>query len=273
MPLSQKEKAELFRAQHTAEKLLVLTNIWDPLSAKLIAALGYPSLATASVAMALANGYPDGEHIPYTLLIEQIKRITTSVDLPVSVDLERGFAEDVSQLKDNIKMLLDAGAIGLNIEDSAGHGKVMTPVAEQCRKIEAIREAGIQYGVPVMINARTDFFFQPAQSDTLSLVIERARAYQLAGADCFYPIMISSYHDIAALQEAVDIPLNILLFGPVRDMKELEGLGVSRISVGPGLMKVALSKMKNACEGLLNYQSDEFFEEGQLSFEFMMGLI
>jgi 2-methylisocitrate lyase-like PEP mutase family enzyme len=273
MSLSQKEKAELFRAQHAAEKLLVLANVWDPLSAKLIAALGYPSLATASVAIALANGYRDGENIPYTLLTELIGRITSSVDQPVSVDLERGFAQTIPQLKDNIKMLLDAGAIGLNIEDSADHGHTMIPVAEQCRKIEAIREVGMQYDIPLVINARTDLFFQPAQSNTLSLAIERANAYEKAGADCFYPIMISSYQAITTLKEAVNIPLNVVLAGPVRDMKELERLGVSRISVGPGLMKAVLSKMKSVSEGLLNYQSDELMEEGKMSFEFMLGLV
>jgi 2-methylisocitrate lyase-like PEP mutase family enzyme len=273
MSLSQKEKALLFRAQHSAEKLLILANVWDPLGAKLMAAIGYPSLATASVPIALANGYPDGQHIPYTLLMELISKITSSVDLPVSVDLERGFAEDINQLKDNIKKLLDAGAIGLNIEDSPDHGKTMIPVAEQCRKIEAIREAGIEYGVPLVINARTDLFFQPAQDNTLSQVIERGKAYQTAGADCFYPMMMSSYHDIAAVKEALDIPLNILLFGPIRDLKQLEALGISRISVGPGLMKAALSKMKSACEGLLNYDAEEFLEEGKMSFEFMLGLV
>lgn len=271
--MTQKEKAELFRQQHTAEKLLILPNIWDTLSAKLVASLGYSSLATASIAMALIEGYPDGEHIPYKRLLESITRITTAVDLPVSVDLERGYADNNAQLKDNIKMLLDAGAVGLNIEDSEDHGKTMIPVYEQCLKIEAIREVGIQYDIPVVINARTDLFFQPAQSNTMDLVVERANAYQAAGADCVYPIMIHSCSEIVQLLERVNVPINVLLYGSIRDLNELQELGVSRVSVGPGLMMLALSQIKKAAEGLLNYHSDEFFKDDRISFEVMNKLV
>jgi 2-methylisocitrate lyase-like PEP mutase family enzyme len=273
MSLTQKEKAELFRHQHTAEKLLVLPNIWDTLSAKLIAAAGFPSLATASIGMALANGYPDGEHIPFERLTLIISNITSSVDLPVSVDLERGFSENLSQLKDNIKKLLDAGAIGLNIEDGINHGKEITSVAEQCLKIQAIREAGIQYGVPVVINARTDLFFQPHQSDTLDKVIERAKAYHSAGADCFYPILINNYSQLARLIEEVEIPVNVILYGLIRDLRKLENLGVARVSIGPALITQAITKMKNIAEGLLNYSSDELFAQEPVSFDFLSKLI
>ena len=273
MSLTQKEKADLFRQQHLAAQLLILPNIWDPLSAKLIASLGYQSLATASVATNLIEGFPDGEHIPYKKLMENVLHITAAVDLPVSVDLESGFADNIAQLKDNIKMLLDAGAIGLNIEDSHDHGKMMTPIHEQCLKIEAIREVGIEYNVPIVINARTDLFFQPVQKDTINLAVERAKAYQLAGADCVYPIIIPGYHEIAQLLEKVDVPINILLYGQIRDLKELESLGVSRVSVGPGLLKLALSQMKQAAEGLRNYSTVEFFKEGQISSEMMSNLV
>src|SRR5204862_423374 len=115
--------------------------VWDNLSAKLILTTGFKSLATASVGMAIANGYPDGEFIPYDRLLEIVSGIVKATDLPVSVDLERGFSENIPQLKDNIKKLLDTGVVGLNIVDGIDHGKQITPIAEQCLKIEAIREA------------------------------------------------------------------------------------------------------------------------------------
>jgi 2-methylisocitrate lyase-like PEP mutase family enzyme len=146
-------------------------------------------------------------------------------------------------------------------------------MAEQCLKIEAIREAGIQYGVPVVINARTDLFFQPSQTDTLDRVIERAKAYQSAGADCFYPILIGNYPDIARLVEEVTIPVNVVLFGPIRDLRKLEDLGVARVSIGPGLMMQAITKMKNTAEGLLNYDSNELFAQEAVSFEYLSKLI
>jgi 2-methylisocitrate lyase-like PEP mutase family enzyme len=269
----QKEKAGLFLQQHTAKELLILPNVWDNLSAKLISNTGFKSLATASAGIALANGYPDGEFIPYHRLMEIVSGMTKAVDLPVSVDLERGFSENIPQLKDNIKKLLDTGAVGLNIEDGIDHGKDITPITEQCLKIEAIRETGIQYGVPIVINARTDFYFQGAAVDTIEKVIARANAYRSAGADCFYPILINNYEAIAKLTEAVDIPVNVVLYGLVRNLKELESLGVSRVSVGPGLLLLAIAKMKKAAEALLQYNSDEFFNEEPVSFEFRGKLI
>ncbi|MEN0057188.1 MAG: isocitrate lyase/phosphoenolpyruvate mutase family protein [Mucilaginibacter sp.] len=273
MSLTQKEKAELFLQQHTADKLLILPNVWDTLSAKLVSTVGFPSLATASIGMALANGYPDGEHIPFKHLTSVVSGITASVDLPVSVDLERGFSENLSELKDNVKKLLDAGAVGLNIEDGVDHGKEITPIAEQCLKIEAIREAGIQYGVPVVINARTDLFFQPQQNDTIDKVIERAKAYRSAGADCFFPILISNYLHIARLVEEADIPVSVILFGMIRDLRKLENLGVARVSVGPALIIQAITKMKNIAEGLLDYNSDELFAQQGVPFEYLSNLI
>jgi 2-methylisocitrate lyase-like PEP mutase family enzyme len=273
MSLSQKEKAEIFNQQHTADKMLVLPNVWDKLSAKLVSVAGFPSLATASIGMALANGYPDGEHIPFDQLMSIVSGITSAVHLPVSVDLERGYSENLSELKDNIKKLLDAGAIGLNIEDGINHGQEITPVAGQCLKIEAIREAGIQYGVPVVINARTDLYFRPSQTDTLDLVIERAKAYHSAGADCFYPILIGDYLDIGRLVEEVEIPVNVILYGLIRDLRKLEDLGVARVSIGPGLIMQAITKMKNTVEGLLNYDSNELFAQEPVSFEYLSKLI
>ncbi len=273
MAFSQKEKAELFRAQHTEEKLLILPNVWDALTAKLITAIGYPSLATASVATAIANGYADGEHIPYDKMMQIVGNITQASDLPVTVDLERGFAEDINHLKDNVKRLLDAGAVGLNVEDSLDHGKEMTAIAVQCKKIEAIREVGIQYDIPLVIKARTDYFFQPIQDNTLELVMERGQAYANAGANCFYPILVSDYDMIEKILDTVKLPLNVTMFGPINDLKRLEDMGVSRVTVGPGLFMLAINKMKMAAEGLLNYNADEFYSQGQLSFEFMAKLV
>lgn len=273
MPQTQIEKAELFRAQHHAEKILLLPNIWDTLSAKLISTLGYPSLATASVSMSLVNGYADGENMPYKVLIEKVKLIVESVDLPVTVDIERGYAESINQLKDNIKLLIDSGAVGLNIEDGLDHGKVILPINEQCRRIEAIRETAIISNVPIVINARTDLFMKPQKGDELKLAVERANAYEAAGADCFYPILINNYDDISRLLEQIKIPVNVVLMPLIGDLKKLEIIGVKRVSVGPALLKLALSSIKNAAEELLNYNPKEFFDPRQISYEVMNNLV
>src|SRR5436305_10887880 len=111
----QQHKANLFHAEHDKGKLLLLPNIWDVYSAKLVANAGFTSLATASVSLSAIHNYQDGEHIPFSLLVNAVKQITTAVDLPITVDMEHGFASTLNELQDNIVQLLDAGAVGINI--------------------------------------------------------------------------------------------------------------------------------------------------------------
>jgi 2-methylisocitrate lyase-like PEP mutase family enzyme len=272
--IAQAEKAELFRKQHQNDKMLILPNCWDALSARLIEAVGFPSVATASVATALVNGYADGEKIPFQVLLKQVREITTAVNVPVSVDLERGFAEDLEKLKENIKALIDNGAIGLNIEDGLSDGKGLVNLDQQCRIIATIRETGIQCGVPIVINARTDLFLQnKTDSNLIPEAIRRITKFKDAGADCAYPIFINSYETIETLVQETRFPLNILLLKPVGDLARLEKLGVARVSVGPGLIKAALTKIKNSAAGLMHYNSEEFFREDFISNDFLKTLI
>jgi 2-methylisocitrate lyase-like PEP mutase family enzyme len=271
---AQAEKAELFRKQHQNDKMLILPNCWDALSARLIEAVGFPSVATASVATALINGYADGEKIPFQVLLKQIREITTAVNVPVSVDLERGFAEDLEKLKENIKALIDNGAIGLNIEDGLSDGKGLVNLDQQSRIIATIRETGIQCGVPIVINARTDLFLQSkTDSYLIPEAIRRITKFKDAGADCAYPIFINSYETIETLVQETGFPLNILLLKPVSDLARLEKLGVARVSVGPGLIKAALTKIKNSAAGLMRYNAEEFFKEDFISNDFLKTLI
>src|SRR5690349_8402747 len=141
--MTQSTKAEHFRQQHHEKNLLLLPNVWDTLSARLITSTGFKSLATASFSLAASNGYPDGEQIPFNKLLNVVSEIVAAVDVPVSVDFERGYANDIPSLADNINRLLDAGAIGINIEDRTADGK-LTSIEEQCKKLETIRETGIK---------------------------------------------------------------------------------------------------------------------------------
>lgn len=267
----QIQKANSFREQHLVDRLLLLPNVWDSFSAKLIAALGFPSLATASAAMALANGYRDGEHIPFKQMLDHVRQIVAAVDIPVTVDFERGFTDDISKLKENVGLLLETGAIGINIEDGKGDG--LMSIDEQCKKIEAIREVAEQYNVPVLINARTDVYLQSDKKNRIERVVERAIAYRMAGADCLYPILIDNYAAIARLREMTTIPLNVFLLESIGDLRQLETIGVSRLSVGPAMLNAVITKMKNLAEGLLNYQTHEFFSQEMVSNEFLNKLL
>jgi len=269
----QAAKAEQFRAQHLAEKLLVLPNIWDALGAKLIKQVGFLSVATASVATALSNGYLDGEKIPFPELLNIVSKISSAVDLPLTVDIERGFADTQDQLKDNIRLLIDNGAIGINIEDSLPDHKGLTSIENQCRKIEAIREMGIQCGVPIVINARTDIFLLKIEENAMAQAIERARSFKAAGADCVYPILINRYDDIAHFVQEVEMPMNVLLLKPISDLQHLEKIGVARVTLGPFFLNHALTAMKVVAEGLIKYDSSAFFGRDLLSREYLDQLI
>ena len=271
--MNQSEKAEDFRRQHRENKLLLLPNVWDTLTARLVASAGFRSLATASFSVAAANGYEDGEKIPFHNSVKVVTEIANAVDVPVSVDFERGYGNDLASLADNVRQLLDAGVIGINIEDRASTGKDLLPVNEQCKKLETIREAGIKYGVNIFINARTDAYLLKTSNNFMDDVIERGKAYQNAGADCFYPILIDNYQDIERVLAAISIPMNVMLMSQVGDLKKLEDIGVKRVSLGPGSLRYVLTKLRNMVVNLANYDTTDFFSEELISNNGIMSLI
>src|SRR5882757_6609380 len=134
--ISQKEKAELFHRLHHAGEMLVFPNIWDPLGAALLEGLGYPAIATASAAIAYSNGYDDGENIPFADLLSLLKRITNAVNIPVTADIETGYASNNDELKQNIELLLETGIVGINFEDSDKMTNKLLPIEIQCEKIK-----------------------------------------------------------------------------------------------------------------------------------------
>jgi 2-methylisocitrate lyase-like PEP mutase family enzyme len=273
MQPSQAEKAANFRAQHHSGRLLVLPNIWDPLGARLMEELGYPSVATASVATGMSNGYKDGEKIPFADLLKLVRRITSVLTIPVTVDIERGYAGSIIQLKDNIHLLIEQGAVGINIEDSQPDHQDLIKMEDQCRKIEAVRETGIGLGVPIVINARIDCFVIANKENAVDKAIERAKEYKKAGADCVYPILINSYEHISKFLEAVETPTNVNLLKPIGDLKKLEKMGVARVSVGPQLLYHVLSAMKQIGEELKQYDTTSFFSRDFLPRDFMDRLV
>ena len=242
------------------------------MGARLMEITGFPSVATASVSVAISNGFADGENIPFHQLLMVVRKISEAVDLPVTVDMERGYAETIPQLKENIRLLIEHGAVGINLEDSLADHKSLCNIDEQCRKIEAVRETGIQYGVPIVINARTDCFFLKI-ADAFTHAVQRAGAYKSAGADCVYPILMNNYEEISQFISAVNMPVNVVLLKPVSDLRRLEEIGVARVSVGPQLLNHVLSTMKQLAEGLLHYDTTAFFSRELLPREFLDRLV
>lgn len=244
---SQGELADLFGALHLSDTPLVLPNVWDTLTAAMVADAGFPAIATASAAVALSRGFDDGEQIPFEELIELVSRISAVVEVPVSVDFERGYGDTARDVRENTARLIRAGAVGVNIEDSVDH-EAMRPVDEQCERIAAIRAAGEELAVPIFINARTDVFMMGGESPTTA--VSRLRAYVEAGADGVYPIICEDLGILEKIHGATERPINVFLRPSTPPVASLKEVGVGRISMGPGLLSIAAGATKSALERL-----------------------
>lgn len=254
---SQSEKADLLKKLHHSGKMLVLPNIWDAAGAVLLEKLGYPAVATASAAIAAAHGYEDGERIPFDLLVAIVAQIVKSVNVPVTVDMEAGYAADSETLKSNIRRLIAAGVAGINIEDTDVLTREMLPVEEQAEKLKLIGRVADRENTRLYINARTDVFLVKLhlpEDQKLALAIERGRAYVEAGADGIYPIFATEEETIKTLVNALKVPVNVLAKGGVPDLDVLQKLGVARVSFGPNVHRAMLLSMeallKNVKESL-----------------------
>ncbi len=269
-------KANCFKQLHHNGRLLVLPNIWDPLGALLLESLGYPAVATASAAIAFANGYPDGEKIPFDDLLPILQRIVRCVKIPVTADIESGYAENKILLKENIKKLIDVGIVGINLEDSAPDAKIIIPVDAQCAKISLVKETTIAMGSALFINARTDVYLKEnalSENEKRSATIQRGKAYREAGADGFYPIFLKNKEDIEAIIQEVALPVNLLLLPGIPGFDTLKTMGVSRLSLGPGFLKTSVNALKSIAEKLLQEEGMYVLAKNPVTTDYLKNLI
>lgn len=247
---TQKEKADRFRDLHVKGNPLILFNIWDAGSAKAVEEAGAKAIATGSWSVAAANGFGDGEKLPLDFALANLERIVASINAPVTLDFEGGYTQDNAELKDNIKKVIAAGAIGINFEDRIVGGEGLYTIEEQRVRIEAIREASEQAETPLFINARTDVFLQtyPAQHDQSQLdeAIRRAAAYAGAGASGLFAPGLRDPEFIEKLCELSPLPVNIMVLPDTPPTVELAKLGVARISYGPGPYRRMMDALKEA---------------------------
>jgi 2-methylisocitrate lyase-like PEP mutase family enzyme len=246
----QHDAAHRFHALHVRGKPLVLFNAWDAGSARAVADAGAQAIATGSWSVAAANGFADGEQLPFALALDNLRRIVAAVALPVTVDLESGYGDAPEVVAATVTMALDAGAIGCNLEDSFPADGSLRDVADQVARLEAARRAADAVGVACFINARTDVFFQaPAKAHDMAMVdaaLERAHAYAAAGASGLFVPGVIAEPLIARVVEGSPLPVNIMAMTGVPDRKRLAELGVARISHGPGPYRGAMRWLTEA---------------------------
>lgn len=247
--MNQLDKAELFRCSHRNGNPILLYNIWDAGSAKAIVNAGAKAIATSSWSIAAAHGYADGELLPLNLLLQIAHRIVENTDVPVTVDFEGGYAEDIESLKNNVRLLLDTGAIGLNFEDQRVGTAGLYSLEVQAKRIKAVREACLATKIPIFINARTDLFLQEADrakhAGLVEEAMERAKIYKSAGADGFFIPALTDLNLIATICEKVEMPVNVMMMGPLQSIAAVSKAGVARISYGPSPYLDAVKSIAN----------------------------
>jgi 2-methylisocitrate lyase-like PEP mutase family enzyme len=232
-----KARAEQFHALHIAGQPLVLFNAWDAGSAKAVAAGGAAAIATGSWSVAAANGFADGEKMPYALALANLERIVAAVALPVTIDLESGYGQDPDAVAATVMRAIQAGAIGCNLEDSYPENGTLRPAAEQAQRIGAVRATAAGLELPFFVNARTDIFLRtdPAtHSDAMvDEAVGRARAYAEAGASGFFVPGLADPRLIARVVTEAGLPINIMVTDRTPSLKQMAELGVARVSHGP----------------------------------------
>jgi 2-methylisocitrate lyase-like PEP mutase family enzyme len=243
-------QADHLRGLHVPGSPLLLVNAWDPPSARRLAHDGYPAIATTSAGVAEALGYEDGNVTPPDEMLAAVGRIAAVVDVPVTADLEAGYGLKPRKL---VEGLLRAGAVGLNFEDTDHEGGGMVDAEGQVERLVAIKEAGREAGVDVVLNARVDAFLHDDEPDAqLEEAVRRGQLYAQAGADSVYPIGARGRDAIRRLVEEIGVPLNILAVPGGLSLAELGQLGVARVSFGSGLMHIA---MDAAAEQAIRYRA------------------
>jgi 2-methylisocitrate lyase-like PEP mutase family enzyme len=240
---------EKFYNLHYQTKPLIIANAWNAKSAQLLEKTGYDAIATSSGAIADSLGYQDGEKIPFAELLYMLQRIRASTSIPLSVDVERGYATHVKDLNDNIQKLLDIGVAGINLEDSQGEDIYL-------QKLSSIKNYLEKTGQNLFINARTDAFLLKLPSP-LETTLKRAKLYQEAGADGLFVTALQDTAIIKEITTASSLPVNVVGVPTLSSVETLTQCGVKRVSMAVLLYRATYSRAEIMAKEILDKQSLE----------------
>nr|WP_314642497.1 isocitrate lyase/phosphoenolpyruvate mutase family protein [uncultured Pseudomonas sp.] len=227
--------------------LLILTNVADATGARIVEQLGCKAVATSSAAVAWAHGYADGNALPLDRLISTVESIARVISVPLTVDIEAGYSDDLTRVAEVVDAVIAAGAVGINIEDGATAPELLA------RKIEVARQVAGRRKVKLFINARTDVYLRglvPAE-DRVAETLRRAALYQAAGADGLFAAGVTAEYEIAALCQGTPLPVNVLGLPGLPSPEALQALGVRRLSAGSGIAEFLYGAMASLAKGFL----------------------
>jgi 2-methylisocitrate lyase-like PEP mutase family enzyme len=266
MTTPRPDLATKFHRLHEGQALLVIANAWDAGSARMIESLGAPAAATTSAGVAWSLGYPDGEALPFPLLVSTIAGIVRAIDVPLTVDLEGGYADDPEIVGETVARVIDVGAIGINIEDGSASPDLL------CAKIARAKRAGVRLGINLFVNARTDVYLRDLapKSARVAETLAREERYREAGADgIFVPGLVDPV-EIRAIAAGTALPLNVMASRDLPPAAELARLGVRRLSAGSAIAQGVWSRAEALAgaflaEGRSDRLSDDVMPYGKIN--------
>ena len=249
----EQAKAAAFRVLHSGREILLLPNVWDVASARLIEESGFKAAATSSAGIAFSLGYPDGQRISREQMLAVIARIAKAVRVPVTADVEAGYGKTPEDAGRTARAVVEAGAVGMNLEDAIGDSpSVLVELPLQLEKIRAVREMASRLRVPLVLNARTDMYLlqigDPAER--YDETVRRLSAFREAGADCVFAPGLRDAPTIGRLVADLKCPINILAGPGSPSVPELSKLGVARVSLGSATMRATVGCLRRIAEEL-----------------------
>jgi 2-methylisocitrate lyase-like PEP mutase family enzyme len=251
--VQQEAKAAAFRVLHSGKEVLLLPNVWDVASARIIEESGFKAIATSSAGIAFSLGYPDGQKISRQEMLAVIARIARAVQVPVTADVESGYGNTPEDAGRTARAVLDAGAIGMNLEDAIPDSlAALVELSLQLEKIRAVREMANRVRIPIVLNARTDIYLLQigGPSKRYDETVRRLSAFRDAGADCVFVPGLRDPAIIGRLVADLKCPINILAGPGSPTVQELFALGVARVSLGSGTMRATMGHLRRIAEEL-----------------------
>ncbi len=253
MTTSTKHKAKTFRDLHIQGRLL-LPNAWDAASARIFAAAGFPAIGTTSAGIAYSRGFRDAQQISRDEMMHEVAIITHAVDIPVTADIEAGYGPGIDDVIETVHAVIDAGAVGVNLEDNTHGGtQPLFDITAQAERIAAAKSEGGRNGITLTVNARTDVFLLNLGADEnerIAMTIERGHAYLAAGADLVFVPALTDPRIAQHLSDAFEGHLNLMAMPGAPAANILFNAGAQRVSLGPAAMLASLGCVQNIAQEL-----------------------
>lgn len=273
--VSLNDKANVLRALHRGPRILVLPNAWDAAGARIFERAGFLAIATTSAGIAATLGYADGQRVSRDEMLAVVRTITRNTNLPVTADLEAGYGATPVDVRDTARLSIEAGAVGLNLEDGVCDGpQLLVQTSQHAAKIRAVRETARARGVDLVLNARTDVYLKSACEATnrFAHAVHRGNAYLEAGADCVFVPGVTDSDTIANLVREIHGPVNILAGPGTPPVSELSRMGVARVSLGSGPMRATLGLLERIARELIGDGTFQALTDGAMSYSDMNAL-